>query len=214
MSRRSTDAFPLRHLVAAMLSATATWASAQVYKCDVNGTVTWQDAPCPEKPSVQSKPTAAGATRAEAIRRQADEQRAKNAAQRAEIEKGFRDPSADSHFGFQSKRLPGFPITQAQACRAVIAAVMGRDPRIVLPQAEQNGFTSLSYSRSSDQTTWHYRCRVMGNQAVWASSGGRWRDGPQDERIQLQWKDDHLVVIEQYRGGSKNLKQYQMAELE
>jgi hypothetical protein len=75
--------------------------------------------------------------------------------------------------------------TAAAICKAGIAALMGRDPKIV--RAKDNGdIVRLSYVRENDGTLWEYRCKIEGSEIIWASKTGRWRTDPADEKLRYK----------------------------
>ena len=76
-------------------------------------------------------------------------------------------------------------IAPALVCKAAIAEIMGRDPRIVQIVRSDADVHYLSYVRQSDQSKWTYRCRVDGNRVIWASDPGRWRTDPRDGTVKF-----------------------------
>ena len=73
---------------------------------------------------------------------------------------------------------------QAEACKALIATVMGHPPGIVNVAVGTDNVASVSYLRPSDQKRFEYRCRGDApGKLTWAAfnldgsgSIGRWRD--------------------------------------
>lgn len=75
--------------------------------------------------------------------------------------------------------------TTAAICKAGIAAVMGRDPKII--RAKDNGdIVRLSYVRENDGSLWEYRCKIEGSEIIWATKTGRWRTDPADEKLRYK----------------------------
>ena len=92
------------------------------------------------------------------------------------------------------------PFAPEAICRAAIASITGRDPRIMRITRIDGDILFLSYVRPIDNFVWDYRCRIEGNRVIWASEPGRWREAPTDARIsfdvvgegrQLRITDDH-----------------------
>jgi len=64
----------------------------------------------------------------------------------------------------------------------------------------------VHYIRPSDQSRWAVRCRLQGDRVIWMSdnpdSSGRWRDGPEDEKLTWQIRNDKLTMKLTYPDGS------------
>lgn len=95
-----------------------------------------------------------------------------------------------------------------QICKAAISTIMGRLPSIIRIASSSGGVTYLSYI--ADGTKWDYRCRIQGNNAVWAAEPGRWRT---EDDIQYSVSGTRLVVSELYSDGSSNRKVYEISQL-
>lgn len=75
--------------------------------------------------------------------------------------------------------------TAAAICKAGIATLMGRDPKII--RAKDGGdVVRLSYVRENDGSLWEYRCKIEGSEIIWASKTGRWRTDPADEKLRYK----------------------------
>jgi hypothetical protein len=107
--------------------------------------------------------------------------------------------------------LPGFlglaaaaatPVAPEVVCRAAIGSLMHRDPKLYRVTATDSDVLLLSYVRRIDNFVWTYRCRIQGDRVIWASVPGRWRDGPNDEKISFEMTTDgkQLRIVND-RGG-------------
>lgn len=83
--------------------------------------------------------------------------------------------------------------TPAMLCKAGIAALMDRDPKIIKAK-ESNGLVRLSYIRKDDGSLWQYRCKIEGSAIVWASKEGRWRTDPADEKLRYRTTAESVTV--------------------
>lgn len=92
--------------------------------------------------------------------------------------------------------------SQNAICKAAIAEIMGRDPQIIKIDGSAQGITKLSYVRPDDGSKWAYRCKVDGNQVIWAADPGRWREHPMDEKIFFESDDTSVTIIQQFNDGS------------
>jgi hypothetical protein len=89
-------------------------------------------------------------------------------------------------------------------CRTTIAAIAGRDPKIMQVTRTVGDVLFLTYVRAMDNFVWTYRCRVEGNRVVWATEPGRWRDDPKDDKVFFEVVDagKQLRIIENHGDGS------------
>ena len=83
--------------------------------------------------------------------------------------------------------------TPAAICKAGIATLMDRDPKIIKAK-ENDGLVHLSYIRKEDRSLWQYRCKIEGSAIVWASKEGRWRTDPADEKLRFRASADSVTV--------------------
>lgn len=71
-------------------------------------------------------------------------------------------------------------------CRTAIAFIMERDPKLVQTSDAPDGVVFLTYVRPFDNFVFSYRCRLDGDQVVWADEPGRWREGPRDDKVSFE----------------------------
>jgi len=97
-----------------------------------------------------------------------------------------------------SKEFPAFKI-----CKAAIATIMGRDPKIIKVKPISSDEFSLSYKRPSDDTLWGFGCKlVASNQILWRSGAepenpnyiGRWRTHPDDGEVTYSIAAGQLTI--------------------
>lgn len=105
------------------------------------------------------------------------------------------------------------PFSDEQICKAGIAALMGRNPTIMKVTKKDGGIVHLYYVRQDDGTKWSYRCKLEGEQIVWASDTGRWRTHPDDEKVTYRISDNSLEIIQSYSDGSSSKKAFKRSQL-
>ena len=95
-------------------------------------------------------------------------------------------------------------------CRTAIGSVMGRDPKVVVVTRIDGQILHLSYVRPFDNFVWDYRCRIEGNRVIWASEPGRWREGPEDDKVFFEDIGDgnQLRIIETHNDGSMRKEEF------
>lgn len=196
-------------------------AAAQVTRCVVNGVVTYQDSPCESADKTPRKEPAVTRRSPEPasnlnFKKMADQMN-------ADVLKAMPQGKEAS---FPSAEVPGSGMTQAQVCRAAIAALMGQDLVIVKAyreEASQNAVkdhpadvrptTYVGYIRPSDRTHWEYKCRVLGKQVFWGMSTGRWRDSPADSAMLFERTGGSIVIRQVHTDASANSRSFPIVEL-
>lgn len=103
--------------------------------------------------------------------------------------------------------------TEQQICIATIAAAMDRDPSIIKINSIKSNVTYLSYIRKPDGKRWGYRCKLDGNNAIWASDTGRWRTDKFDPKITFSIQGNKVNIYEKYSDGSGGIKSYKITQL-
>lgn len=101
----------------------------------------------------------------------------------------------------------------AKICKAAIATMFSKHPSIILVDGIEGDMVRLSYVRSDDGTTWRYRCRISGDQIIWASDTGRWRTHPDDEKVTFKIVGNAVIINEFYKDGSTKVKTFYLSEL-
>ena len=93
----------------------------------------------------------------------------------------------------------------ANVCRAAISSVMGQSPSIIKLDKVGDAIVNVSYRRPTDGSKWSYRCKFEGSRLWWATSDGRWRDGPLDEIItfSINSNANAVTIMQLYSDGSK-----------
>src|ERR1700678_2186676 len=88
-------------------------------------------------------------------------------------------------------------------CRAAIASIKDRDPKLIKVSLIRDDVFFLTYTRPIDSFVWTYRCRIEGSRVVWADEPGRWRNEPKDDKISFEAIDAgaHLQIIVTHRNG-------------
>jgi hypothetical protein len=90
-------------------------------------------------------------------------------------------------------------------CRAAIASMTGRDPKVMQVARTTGDVLFLTYLRPIDNFVWTYRCRIEGNRVMWATEPGRWREDPKDDKIFFEIVDagQQLRIVEVHGDGSR-----------
>jgi hypothetical protein len=92
--------------------------------------------------------------------------------------------------------------TDTQICKAGIATVMGREPKIMTIDRVQTEVIYLSYIRQDDQSKWVFKCKLDGNQIVWGNDDGRWRDNAADSAVRFYVSGKVISIAETFGDGS------------
>ncbi len=90
--------------------------------------------------------------------------------------------------------------SNSQICKAGIATMMGRDPKIMRIERIQDSIIYLSYTRQDDGKDWAYRCKIEGDKVIWSSDTGRWMTNSMDSQITFSISGNMLKVIEWLSG--------------
>lgn len=98
------------------------------------------------------------------------------------------------------------PYSNGELCRAVVAATSGRDLALMRVQSESGKVADVAYQYGGRE--WRWRCAIewpVATLASWQDDGalGRWRDTPQDSRIELSWGRAGVRVLERWPDGSE-----------
>ena len=110
--------------------------------------------------------------------------------------------------------LPAFgtsrPFAPEAICRTAIGSIMGRDPKVVVVTRIAGEILYLSYVRPIDNFVWDYRCRIEGNRVIWASEPGRWREGPEDDKVFFEVIADgnQLRILDNHSDGSTTKEEF------
>ncbi|KOA70578.1 hypothetical protein [Pantoea sp. CFSAN033090] len=108
-------------------------------------------------------------------------------------------------------------VTVGQACKAASAAMFGRDHKIMQLDKVESGVAYVHYIRQDDGTRWAIKCKLIGDQVMWASnnpeSTGRWRDDPADSTVKYAINGKKIIITELYSDGSSTTNSYPLNQL-
>ncbi|MCH9406067.1 hypothetical protein [Pantoea agglomerans] len=108
-------------------------------------------------------------------------------------------------------------VTVGQACKAASAAMFGRDHKIMQLDKVESGIAYVHYIRQDDDTRWAIKCKLIGDQVMWASnnpeSTGRWRDDPADSTVKYAINGKKIIITELYSDGSSTTNSYPLNQL-
>lgn len=76
--------------------------------------------------------------------------------------------------------------------------MFGRDYKIMQLDKVESGIAYVHYIRQDDDTRWAIKCKLTGDQIMWASDNpdsiGRWRDDPADSTVRYAVKGKKLLL--------------------
>jgi hypothetical protein len=108
-------------------------------------------------------------------------------------------------------------VTVGQICKAASAAMFGRDHKIMQLDKVESGIAYVHYIRQNDGTRWAIKCKLIGDQVMWASDNpditGRWRDDPADSTVKYSIDGKKIIITELYTDGSSTTNSYPMMQL-
>lgn len=172
-------------------------ATAEAYKCTVSGRMEYSDQPCAQASKSNFRPAIAAPQREPTA---------------AEIQAQFEREIADERQKKDAVAAEAV-ITKEHICKAGIAKIMGRDPKIIKVLRNEDGIVHLQYIRMNDGSLWSNRCRVEGSRIIWASDTGRWRDDPRDEKVTFTVATDTVTVKETFADGSTTQQAFKAPQL-
>lgn len=172
-------------------------AVADAYKCTVNGRTAYSDQPCVHSQNPFSRSATAAPERQLSA---------------AEIQAQFERDVVEERKKKEAIAAEAL-ITKEHICKAGIAKIMGRDPKVMKVLRNEGGVVHLQYVRTNDGSLWSYRCRVDGARIMWASATGRWRDDPLDEKLTYAIAADTVMVNETFADGSSSQRVFKASQL-
>jgi hypothetical protein len=104
----------------------------------------------------------------------------------------------------------------ASVCKASISLIFGQ-PVSSISTVKNGPVIELSYTRSADNSDWKYRCKLRGDEVIWAGfidgDWGRWRDHAMDARVTYRVKSDKLTVSEKYPSSEASTKTFNLGSI-
>lgn len=104
-----------------------------------------------------------------------------------------------------------------QICKAAAATMFGRDHKIMKLDKVASDIAYVHYIRKDDGTRWAIKCKLIGDQVMWASdnpdSSGRWRNDPADSVVKFTINGKKVTITENYGDGSSTSKSISLNEL-
>ena len=109
-------------------------------------------------------------------------------------------------------------VTVGQVCKAASAAMFGHYLKIMRLDKVESGIAYVHYIRQNDGTRWAIKCKLIGNQVMWASdnpdSTGRWRDDPADSTVRYAVEGKKIIITEACSDGSSRSNSYPLKQLQ
>lgn len=116
-----------------------------------------------------------------------------------------------------SSSLYAAEVNVGQVCKAAAASMFGRDHKIMKLDKIESGIAYVHYIRKDDGTRWAIKCKLIGDQVMWASdnpdSTGRWRNDPADSVVKFTVNGKNITISEQYSDGSSTDNTYPLKGL-
>lgn len=101
-----------------------------------------------------------------------------------------------------------------QACKAALALIFERDPKIMVIERVDDGIVYLHYTRPDDSSTWRYRCKLDEDRVIWSANDGgsldHWRE---DQHITYRIAGDQIEVREAFGDGAVAAKSFPLSSL-
>ena len=108
-------------------------------------------------------------------------------------------------------------VTVGQVCKADSDAMFGRDHKIMQLDKIESGIAYVHYIRQNDGTRWAIKCKLIGDQVMWASdnpdSTGRWRGDPAYGTVKYAVDGRKIIITELYSDGSSTSNSYPLKQL-
>ena len=104
-------------------------------------------------------------------------------------------------------------LNDKELCVAAMSMVMKREPFhfVVKGVMEETVYIVPAYQEIGRQN--EYRCRVEGDQIVWAAKNGRWMNGRKDPKISYSLEDDALQLNQVFDTGVSRKRTFSLAQL-
>jgi hypothetical protein len=116
-----------------------------------------------------------------------------------------------------SSSLYAAEVDVGQVCKAAAASMFSRDHKIMKLDKINSGIAYVHYIRQDDNSRWGIKCKLIGDQVLWASDNpdsiGRWRDDPMDSVVKYFVSGGDLTITETYDDGSSTKNTYPIKQL-
>ena len=105
--------------------------------------------------------------------------------------------------------------SNAQICKATIAALMGRDPSVMhlVGRNEDGSAVAVRYARLSDGKVFDTECWIIGTRVVWRPYGGTWRNRQGDSEITYSINGKKITVMERFGSRDTIRKSFMRREI-
>jgi hypothetical protein len=121
--------------------------------------------------------------------------------------------SKSSQIGQLSNEKAAITVSPELVCKAAISLIFGR-PVNSIAAVKNGSVVELKYIREVDSSEWRTRCKLEGNEVIWAGfingNWGRWRVHPSDAKITYRVSADQLMVSEQYPSAKASTKTFDL----
>lgn len=98
-------------------------------------------------------------------------------------------------------------------CRATISTIFDQKVEDVSIVRQQKDVVVLKVPRSETVTVTRFKCAVKGENIIWATETGSWRNTAIDSKISYKTKDNVLVIEEAHTNGSAFEKAFDIKKL-
>lgn len=100
-----------------------------------------------------------------------------------------------------------------QICRAAISTIFDEKPEDIELFRQQLNVNYLRFPKNDKNQVNRFKCIVQGDEIIWATEMGAYRNTPIDSKITFEAKDNVLVVKEIHKNGSIFRKAFDVEKL-
>lgn len=104
-------------------------------------------------------------------------------------------------------------LTNDHICRAVIGTIFDKKVEDVKIIRQQKDVVFISFTPEEGDKTTRFKCAVKGENIIWATETGSWRNTDIDSTISYEVKKNILYVEENHKNGSIFTKSFDIKKL-
>lgn len=101
--------------------------------------------------------------------------------------------------------------TYEDVARYTMASLMGQSTKIIKATKNKDLYF-VSYIRKSDKQKFEYKVKFDGNEILWGSIDGIWRNSEYDEKISFEENDELLKIITTFSDASQEIQEYKKGD--
>lgn len=104
-------------------------------------------------------------------------------------------------------------LTNDHICRATISTIFDQKPEEVTVFRTQSNVIYLKFPQGEKNKVTRFKCIVQGEEIIWATEMGSYRNTGIDSNISFKEKDNVLTVKEAHKNGSVFTKTFDIQKL-